>query len=96
MPERQYAMVVAVPKTQKGAFNPDRRISSLIQAQLRHIREAEKQSLPADQQTNIDISKLETERQASDYLQKVMARLHPQGARKPADAAGEPDGAKEE
>ena len=79
MPERQYAKVVTVPKTQAGAFNPDRRISTLIESQLRHLREVEK-SLPAEQQTNIDISKIETERQASDYIQKVTARLHPQGA----------------
>jgi len=81
MPERTYAKVVVVPKTAQGAFNPDRPISSLLQHQLKHLREVE-QSLPADQETNIDIGTIETERQASDYIRKVTARLHPQGATK--------------
>ena len=81
MPEKRYAKVVYVPKPEKGAFNPDRPISSLIQHQIHHLREIEK-SLPADQQTRTDVSKIETERQASEYIQKVTARLHARGAAK--------------
>lgn len=76
---KKYAFVVPVPKTEKGAYNHDRPISSLIGYQLKHLQEAEK-SLPKRHQTNIDISTLETERQASDYIQKVTAKLHPRGA----------------
>lgn len=87
MPEKQYARIVHVPKTEAGAFNPHRPISTLIQHQLKHLRDVEK-DLPADQQTGIDISKIETELQASDYIQKVTARLHPQGRKKSTGAKG--------
>ncbi|MBZ5624259.1 MAG: hypothetical protein LAQ69_37015 [Acidobacteriia bacterium] len=80
--KKTYAFVVSVPKTEEDAYDHDRPISSLIEFQLKHLQEAEK-SLPKRSQTNIDINTLKTERQASEYIQKVTAKLHPQGARKP-------------
>ena len=79
--KKKYAFVVKVPKTEKGAYNHDRPISSLIEYQMKHLREAEA-SLPKARQTNIDISTLKTELQASKYIQKITAILHPQGAEK--------------
>ena len=80
MPQKQYKFVVKVPQPEPGAYNHDRPISSLIQHQLKHLREAELK-LPPDRQTNIDIATIQTERQASEYIQKVTAELHPQGKR---------------
>lgn len=79
--KKKYAFVVKVPKTPKAAYDQDRPISSLIEHQLKHLHEVEI-SLPKGRQTNIDITTLKTERQASDYIQKVTAELHPQGLMK--------------
>ena len=78
---KKYAYMVKVPKTPKSAYDHDRSISSLIEFQVKHLRDAEK-SLPKHHQTNIDIKTLDTERKASEYIQKVTAKLHPQGVQK--------------
>jgi hypothetical protein len=33
-----------------------------------------------DQRTNIDVSKIKTEGEASAYIQRVVSKLHPQAA----------------
>jgi hypothetical protein len=53
----------------------------LLQAQIREMHEVEL-TLRADQQTNIDVSQIRTEAQASDYKVQVMARLLPKAADK--------------
>src|SRR5581483_10818059 len=63
----------------KEAYNHDRPISSLIRTQLVHLHHAEHIVVPEKKQTNININMLLTERQASDYIQKVTALLHKQG-----------------
>jgi hypothetical protein len=78
---KKYAFVIAVRKTDRSAYNPDRPISSLIEHQIQHLHRVEK-ALPPRRQTGIDVASIRTERQASNYIQKVTALLHPQGARK--------------
>ena len=82
MLKRRYKLVQKVPKTPKSAYNHGRFVSSLIQHQVRHFHEVEK-SLAKPGEPVTDISKLKTELHASRYLEKMTARLHPQGAEKP-------------
>jgi hypothetical protein len=77
----KYRLVVKVPKTPQNAYNHGRFISSLIEHQVKHFHEVEK-SLLKPKQKLTDISKIKTELQASKYLKKMTAHLHPQGADK--------------
>jgi predicted transposase YdaD len=67
---------------EKEAYDHDRPISSLIRTQLLHLHTAENLVVPAKNRTNININHLLTERQASEYIQQVTARLHKYGKAK--------------
>jgi hypothetical protein len=84
--EKKYKLVMKVPKTPKGAYDHGRFISSLIEHQVKHFNEVEKSFLKPGQKLT-DISKIKTELQASKYLQKMTALLHPQGAEIPRKAS---------
>lgn len=87
---KEYAMTIEVPEfDEKEAYDHDRPISSLIRTQLQHLQAAEHQ-LPKKDHTHININRLHTEREASEYIQKVTAKLHPQDkpAKRKAAAAG--------
>ena len=71
--------VVPTLKTPDDAADPNREISVLLQAQVGEMHEVEL-TLPPDQRTNIDVSQIRTEAQASDYKTQVMARLLPKAA----------------
>ena len=86
MLKRRYKLVQKVPKTPKSAYNHGRFISSLIEHQIKHFHEVEK-SLARPDERLTEISKLTTELDASKYLKKMTARLHPQGAEKPTEIA---------
>lgn len=64
---------------EKEAYNHDRPISSLIRTQLLHLHQAEHIVVPKKERTNVNINQLHTERQASEYIQKVTALLHKHG-----------------
>lgn len=66
---------------EKEAYNHDRPISSLIRTQLLHLHTAENLWLPPEDRTNININDLHTEKQASEYIQKVTRLLHRHGRR---------------
>lgn len=66
------------------AYNHDRPISSLIRTQLLHLHHAENLVVPPGSRTDININHLLTERQASDYIQKVTALLHRHGKQQQA------------
>jgi hypothetical protein len=84
--KKKYKLVAKVPKTPKSAYDHGRFISSLIEHQIKHFSEVEKSLLKPGQKLT-DISKIKTELQASKYLKKMTALLHPQGADKPRKAA---------
>ena len=84
--DKKYKLVQRVPKTPKSAYDHGRFISSLIEHQLKHFNEVEKSLLKAGEKLT-DISKIKTELQASKYLKKMTALLHPQGAEKPRKPA---------
>ena len=64
---------------EEEAYNHDRPISSLIRTQLLHLHYAENLVVPPKARTNININHLLTERQASEYIQKVTRLLHRYG-----------------
>jgi len=79
MKKKKHPFLVAVPKTDRGAYNHGRFISSLIEQQLKHLHEVEK-TLPSKDQTNTDLAAIKTELDASEYIRRVTAKLHPHGA----------------
>ena len=84
--EKKYKLVAKVPKTPKSAYDHGRFISSLIEHQIKHFHEIEKSLLKPGQELT-DITEIKTELQASEYLKKMTALLHPQGAEKPRKVA---------
>ena len=74
--------VISVPKPSRTAFNPHRPLEKnlLIDAQVKHFREAEAQ-LPMHLQTGIDTATIKTEGQASHYIRKVTRAIHESGGR---------------
>jgi hypothetical protein len=82
---REFARVVEVPIIEENelAYNHDRPISSLVMHQLRHLHAVE-QTLPPEERTNINITTLHTELEASRYIEKVMSKLHPKAKRRRA------------
>ena len=84
--KKKYKLMMKVPKTPKSAYDHGRFISSLIEHQLKHFNEVEKSLLKQGQKLT-DVSRIKTELQASKYLKKMTALLHPQGAENPRNAA---------
>jgi hypothetical protein len=85
--------VIPIPKKPKHAYNPDRRVSSLLMMQMLHLREAEK-LFPPEHHSGIYINAIKTEAQAAEYIRHVTStirRLHekaaPREARVPRIAA---------
>jgi hypothetical protein len=77
---QKYARTIEVPKLDEAAaYNHDRPISSLIRTQLLHLHTVENLVLSPKTRTGININNLLTERQASEYIQKVTALLHEHG-----------------
>lgn len=83
MKKPKHEFVVDLPRTEAGAYDPERPISGLIQNQIRRLRQAEHLLHPRHH-TGIDASKLKTERDASRYIARVTAALHAEGGVGPA------------
>jgi hypothetical protein len=69
--------VIAVPKTDPGAYNPNRPAGTLLQAQALHMREAllrHVQELTT--LLDIDMKSLKTEADVSAYVHRATALLH--------------------
>ena len=64
---------------EKEAYDHDRPISNLIRTQLLHLHYAENMSIPPQARTNTNINHLLTEKQASEYIQRVTRLLHRYG-----------------
>jgi hypothetical protein len=73
--------VIKVPQPPKSAFNKNRPVSALLKNQILHLHEVEKRFPPAHH-SNIYINAIKTEGEAAAYIQKVTARLHPEGAKR--------------
>jgi hypothetical protein len=76
--------IIDVPKTDPGAYNPNRPAGTLLRSQARHMREAMiKHVHELTTLLNIEMSSLKTEADVSAYVHKATALLHKPG-RKPA------------
>ena len=74
--------IVPVPKPSRNAYQPQRPLSrnALVQAQVKHFAEAER-NLPPELKTGIDIASITTEGEASIYIRKVTEAIHKCGGR---------------
>jgi len=68
--------VINIPKPPSGAFNPHRPVSELVWSQVEHLAAVVKKDID-DQRRAIS-----TEAQASAFIRKMTAILHPEGVRK--------------
>jgi hypothetical protein len=80
MPDRPN--VIPVPKPKASSYNPDRPLikNTLLLNQVKHFLQVEKK-LPLEQQTGTKLEDLRTEAEASEYVAKLTAILHPQAMR---------------
>jgi len=82
--------VISVPKTDPGAYNPDRTAGTLLRSQTvhlhhalsRHVDELTAQLKEATALLAIDAGSIKTEGDAAKYAERVTAILHPQGAKR--------------
>jgi hypothetical protein len=69
--------IIDVPKTDPGAYNPNRPAGTLLQSQAVHMREALiKHVHELTTLLNIEMSSLKTEADVSAYVHKATALLH--------------------
>ena len=73
---------ISVPKPPASAFNKDRPIGCLLQAQLRHIHLAESARLPKEKRDGRLPEDIRTEGEAASYIAAVTKILHPQRRKK--------------
>jgi hypothetical protein len=66
---------IPVPRPKKNAHNPDRPVSSLLQTQLRHLRDAER-NLPLRYRSEMYINAIQTEGEAAAYIRHVTEAIH--------------------
>ena len=74
--------VIAVPKTDPNAYNPNRPAGLLLQAQAQHMREALiKHVHELTTLIDVDLRSLKTEGDVSAYVHRATALLHTRHAR---------------
>jgi len=75
--------IIQVPRPAATAFNKNRPLAgnTLLQSQVAHFMAVDR-DLPAEQRTGIEAGSIQTEGQAGEYIRRMTAILHPQGARK--------------
>jgi|CZKN01.1.fsa_nt_gi hypothetical protein len=69
--------VIRVPKPARSSYQPNRPLSksSLLQSQVKHFRDLEK-DLPPERQTGIPIDSITTEGQAAEYIRRMTVQFH--------------------
>ena len=85
--------VIPVPKP-KGIHNPNRPVNALLQAQIHHLRHAER-NLPLRYRTEIYANAIRTEGEAAAYIREVteaIRRAHEDAAKARAKAASKRKG----
>ena len=83
--------VISVPKTDPGAYDPNRKAGTLLRSQTvhlhhalsKHVDELTAQLKEATALLAIDTGSIKTEAEVSAYAHKVTAILHPRGAKRP-------------
>jgi len=75
--------IISVPKAPREAYNKDRRAGKLLRAQVVHLREALIKHLEHVAVTvAIDPRSINSEGEASAYIERCTAILHPHAARR--------------
>jgi hypothetical protein len=67
--------VIAVPRPRPSAINQDRPVNALLQSQIQHLRDAER-NLPLRYQTQIYVNAIRTEGEAARYIRAVTEAIH--------------------
>ncbi len=67
--------VVHWGKSKKTAWDPGRRMSSLLEWQVEHLHEAEKR-LPRHHHSDIYVNAIQTEGEAAEYIRAVTEAIH--------------------
>ncbi len=67
--------VIPVPRPRPGARNPNRPVNALLQAQIQHLRSAER-NLPLRYRTEIYANAIQTEGEAAAYIREVTEGIH--------------------
>ena len=67
--------LIHVPKPPKSAYDPDRPMSSLLNSQIEHLREAEGK-LPLRYRSEWYIKAIRTEGEAAKYIRDVTEAIH--------------------
>jgi hypothetical protein len=70
------AKVISIPKPPRDAFNKHRPVSDLLWTQVEHLAAVVKRDIDDERRA------INTEGQASDFIKKMTAILHPDGAPK--------------
>jgi hypothetical protein len=69
--------IINVPKTDPGAYNPNRTAGTLLRSQALHMREAlTKHAQELKALLDIDMASLKTEADVSAYVHRSTALLH--------------------
>jgi hypothetical protein len=74
VPARGNIEVIPVPQPPPNSSDPNRPISNLLEEHMAHMHEVE-MTLPPEERTGIDISKIETMQQAGEYIAKMTTIL---------------------
>jgi hypothetical protein len=82
--------VIDVPKPPASAFNKNRPVGCLLQAQLQHIHHAESARLPILKRDGRRPEDIHTEAEAASYIASVTKVLHPLRRRKPRSRPATP------
>jgi hypothetical protein len=77
------AKTIRVPTTPKSAYNPKRKISSLLKAHIANLEATTRRKLGA-----MPAAKPKTEGQASAYIATLTRRLHPEVTEGPSKKSG--------
>jgi phospholipase C len=72
------SVAIHIPAAPANAYNPGRNMGVLLHDHIQELSRLE-QNLPPAQRTNIDVSKLKSEQDASNYIGAVTPRLRAQG-----------------
>jgi hypothetical protein len=76
------ANVISIPKPPKDAYNKDRPVSDLLWTQVENLAAIVRRQIDEERRA------IRTEGEASGFIEKYTAFLHPQGAsKKPAPSA---------
>jgi hypothetical protein len=67
--------LIHVPRPSKSARDPDRPVNALLQTQIDHLHEAER-NLPLRYRTEIYFKAIDTEGEAARYIREVTEAIH--------------------